>query len=510
MARTRRAAPAAEPVQPPPLPPIALIASEIAPYSKTGGLGDVTGALAHALAEAGHRVVTLSPRYRGPATAEAVDTGLRLPIPLAGAVHEVAVWHLPVGPVDHLFLSHAMYERDGIYGDARGSFGDNHLRFALLCRAALDTVRRLPLRGGPPLGEQVLLHCNDWHTALVPLYLEALYRPLGLFTRAATVLSLHNPAHQGRLPASLFSDLELPSRWFGPQGLEFYGDLGLLKGGILHADLLTTVSPTFAWEITTPGGGFGLEGLLRHRAADLSGIGNGIDARAWDPSTDPHLEATFSAEDLSGKARCKEALQRELGLPVDPTAPLLGSVGRLDPQKGVELLLESVPWCVEQGAQVVLLGSAAAAHARYEQQARELERRYPERVRAWVGFDEGLSHRIEAGADLFLMPSLFEPCGLNQMYSLRYGTPPIVRRTGGLADTVVPYDASADEGTGFWFDRPTGAALRDAIWRALQLFREDRAAFDRLVVRGMQQDFSWARVVPQYEAVYREALRRRA
>ncbi len=488
------------------LPTIVMVTSEIAPFSKTGGLGDVSGALAIALADAGRRVFTVSPRYEGNRHDGAGDTGLRLWIPLGGAIHQVHVHHQRVGNVEHLFVSNPMYERDGIYGDRNGSFGDNHIRFGLLCRAAIDTVRRL---GWDGLGEDVIFHVNDWQTSLLPIYLDALYRPLGMFTGAPTVLAIHNPAHQGRLPAALFDDLELHRRWFSPGALDQQGDLGLLHAGLLAADQLTTVSPTFAWEITTPGGGFGLEPILRHRMADLTGIRNGIDARMWDPATDPHLAANFSAADLSGKRACKAALQRELGLRVDADIPVLGSVGRLDPQKGIELLLESVPWMVEQGAQVVLLGSAAAAHVRYEHQARELERRFPDHVRSWVGFDEALSHRIEAGSDIFLMPSLFEPCGLNQMYSLRYGTPPVVRRTGGLADTVANWDPPNDVGTGFSFDRPLAGAFRDAVWRALQLWRGDRGAFERMQKRGMEFDYSWAPAVDLYEEVYRKALARR-
>jgi len=452
-------------------------------------------------------MVTVSPWYRT-GRLPADDTGVRLRIGLAGSFNEVAIFRRRIGSVDHLLVAHPMFDRDGLYGDAGGAFGDNHIRFALLCRAALDAVRVVPLPE-KPLGEDVIFHANDWQAALVPLYLEALYRPLGLYPRAASVLSLHNPAHQGRLPAPLFEDLELPARWFRPSALEFHGDLNLLKGGILLADQLTTVSPTFAAEITSPGGGFGLESLLRHRAGDLAGIANGIDTAAWDPATDPALPAHFTADDLTGKAACKAALQEELGLPVMAEVPLLGCVGRLDPQKGVELLLESVPWMVDQGAQVILLGSAAAAHARFEHRARQLEAAYPRSVRAWIGFNEGLSHRVEAGADLFLMPSLFEPCGLNQMYSMRYGTPPIARRTGGLADTVQPYDPSTDSGTGFLFDRATGAAFREAIWRALDVWAVDPAGFQRLRQRGMRQDFSWQRVISAYEGVYERAWARR-
>ncbi|MFT4626165.1 MAG: starch synthase [Myxococcota bacterium] len=489
---------------------IVLASSEIAPFSKSGGLGDVTGALGAPLVARGHRVLTVSPGYRSVDRARwgfgEVSDAVR--IHLGDGPHDVRFSHTQRDGVHHLLVEHPMYDRDGLYGDSHGAFRDNHLRYALLSRAAIEAARRVPV-GGSPLGQDVLFHCNDWQTGLLPVYLDALYRPLGLFPRAATVLTMHNPAHQGRLPGSLFADLDLSPRWFGPSGVEWYGDLGLLKGGLVHADELTTVSPTFARDVTTPDGGFGLDGLLRLRKSRLTGILNGIDPVEWDPEADPHLDAAFSAEDLAGKAVCKRALQRELGLPDDPDAAIVGSVGRLDPQKGIELLIESIPWLVAQGAQVVVLGSAAAAHRHYEDQLRALERRFPHRVRAWVGFSERVAHRVEAGSDLFAMPSLFEPCGLNQMYSQRYGTLPVVRRTGGLADSVKPFDRTGDAGTGFLFDAPTGHALRGALWQGLDLFRTDRAAFDRARKRAMRVDWSWARAIPKYESVYRRAAERR-
>lgn len=481
---------------------ICFVTSEVAPYSKSGGLGDVGRALSEALASRGHDVVVVSPAYRGvlPITA---PTSSRLTVPAGGQDHvlEVRTLTASTSSVRHRFLAHAVYDRDGLYGDDRGAFGDNHFRFALLCRGALELAHR-------ELGwsdDAFVFHVHDWQTALLPLLLDAAYRPVGRFERAASVLTLHNPAHQGRLPPELFVDLELPARWFSPMGLEFYGDLGLLKGGLLHADQITTVSPTFATEIVEPGGGFGLEDVLAGRAEDLTGILNGIDEDEWNPAADAFLPAPFTAADLSGKARCKAELQVELGLPVDPDAPLVGSVGRLDPQKGVELLLDSVPWLVEQGAQLVVLGSAAAAHRRYEEAWKAMERRFPTHVRAWVGFSEAVAHRIEAGSDLFVMPSLFEPCGLNQFYSQRYGTPPIVRRTGGLADSV----QEGPEGTGFVFSAPHAKALRDAMYRAIALFRDDPEGMDALRRRCMALDRSWGPAITAYEDVYARALAQR-
>lgn len=473
------------------------VSAEVAPFSKSGGLGDAVASLAKALVQAGHEVWTVSPRYRG-AAPEAEFTGFVARIPLGAWEHGAGVSRLDRDGVRHLFVDNGMYDRGGLYGDENGTFGDNHIRFALLCQTALHAAKQFA-------GDDVVFHCHDWQAALLPAYLKAYWRPLGNFAHSGTVLTLHNPAHQGRLPASLFVDLELPARWFTPWGLEFYGDLCLLKGGILHADQVTTVSPTFAREMVTAGGGFGLEEVLALRTRDLSGTLNGIDPEEWSPELDTHLPEPYSADDLSGKAACKAALQRELALPVDPDVPLLASVGRLDPQKGIELLTDSVPWMVSEGAQLVVLGSAAAVHRVFEERLQDAERRHGTQVRAWIGYNEGFAHRLMAAADLFLMPSLFEPCGLTQMYAQVYGTPPVVRRTGGLADTVEECDPFGGTGTGFFFERPTGGALRDAIWRGLELFRRDRDEFDACRRRGMRRDFSWAALVPRYVETYERA-----
>ncbi len=480
---------------------VVLVASEVAPFSKTGGLGDAVAALARALVRAGHRAWTVSPRYRGVA-ADASPTGHTITVPLAGFDHEAALLRVARNGVEHVFVDNPMFDRDGIYGDRGGAFGDNHLRFALLSQGALHAARLFA-------GDDVILHAHDWQAALVPIYLKAAWRSVGLLRGAAAVLTLHNPAHQGRFGGGLFADLELPPRWFSPGALEFHGDLGLLKGGILHAGEVTTVSPTFAKEVVTPGGGFGLERVLAARR--LTGILNGVDPGEWNPATDQHLAATFDTEDAqSGRPLCKAALQAELGLPIDGDAALVGWVGRLDPQKGIQLLVESIPWLASEAVQVVVLGSAAAPHAIFEEELRQLERDLPHHVRAWIGYSEAVAHRIVAGADLFAMPSLFEPCGLTQMYAQRYGALPVVRRTGGLADSVDPIDVEADTGTGFLFDLPTGRSLRDAVWEGVSLFRDDRAAFERAVVRGMSRDFSWDRAVPEYVAVYERALDARA
>ncbi len=479
------------------------VSSECAPFSKTGGLADVVGALGPALGRRGHRMLTVTPRY---GSIDAVALGA---VP-AGSVGVVAGGqrqdvHFSLLQREHdavVFVEHPMFtERSGIYGDGAGSYGDNHLRFATLTRAAIEAARKVEV-DGEALGEDVLFHAHDWHTALLPIVLEASYRSVGLFPDARVVLTVHNLAHQGRLPAKLFSDLELPPRWMRPWALEWYGDLCLLKGGLLHADAITTVSPTFAREIAGPRGGFGLDTIIRHRADSVAGILNGIDTDIWNPSTDPHLPAHFDADDLTGKATCKAALQTELGLPVEPRVPLIGCVGRLDPQKGVDLLIESIPWLVQNGAQIVVLGSAAATYGYYEQKLRDLERAYPKNMRAWIGFSEKTAHQIEAGADIFAMPSRFEPCGLNQLYSMRYGTVPVVRTTGGLADSVSTVAEAGDQATGFRFGPFNGYAFRDALYSALSMYSSAPEDWLQMQRAGMTADLSWDARVEAYEAVY--------
>ena len=481
---------------------IVQVASEVAPFSKSGGLADVVGALSRGLAGAGHTVWTVSPRYRGVAEG-ARPTGIRIAPSLGSHPWPATLSTLSIDGVQHLFVDHPSFDRDGLYGDDHGPFGDNHQRFALLCHAALAAARHLA-------GDAPVIHAHDWQAALLPIYLEADYRPLGLLTEATTVLTLHNPMHQGRLPASCFTDLDLSGRWFAPSGLEFHGDLGLLKGGILHADQLTTVSPTFAREVLTAGGGFGLDTVLAGRAVDLTGILNGLDVEVWDPSTDAHLPARYTAADLAGKVRCKADLQAELGLPIDPDAPLVGLVSRLDPQKGIALILDIAPQIAQAGAQLVVVGTASAAHRHFEERLVALAEAHPHNIRAWIGYSEAMAHRVQGGADLFVMPSVFEPCGLTQLAALRYGTPPVVRRTGGLADSVIPYDPRTDRGTGFLFGPPTAEALREALWRAMALFTDDPVAFAALQRRGMAVDSSWAQAVPAYIATYDRARALRA
>lgn len=473
------------------------VSAEVAPWSKAGGLGDVADALPVALAARGHRVMTVSGRYK--AYEDAWDTGLELSFHVFGAEHRARVFHGKTRGVDRVFVDHPAIRRGGVYGDNKGGYGDNLLRFALLCRAAIEVARHLPLDGAP-YGEDVVFWPNDWHGALTPVFLNALYRPVGLFTRAPVVLGLHNLAHQGVHAAESFFGLDLPARWYPT--LDFDGALNTLKGGLVSAERVVTVSPSYAEEVRTPEGGWGLDGLLRARGGALRGILNGIDTEAWDPLTDEFTAAGFSADDLAGKATNKAALQQELGLPVVADVPLLGFVGRLDPQKGVDLIRDAFPWIMAQGVQVVLLGSGSPA---LEGFLRDIERRWPDQARGWVGFSTPVSHRVIAGSDLLLMPSRFEPCGLSQLHALRYGTPPIVRATGGLKDTVEPYNPHQETGTGWTFHDPSAEALAQAIRWALLTWREHPDSFRAIQRRGMAQEVSWARSAEAYEALFAEA-----
>jgi starch synthase len=473
---------------------ILFVSSEVAPWSKTGGLGDVAGALPRALAARGHAVAVVSPRYYG------VDVAREGLEPLHGAIRvkgePTTLWLKRAGGVSFYFVEHDRYfgSRSQLYGDAHGDYPDNAERFAYLVRAALAVPGAC---GHRPR----IVHGNDWQTGLMPFLLRQEHGSDPALARARSVFTIHNLAYQGIFTKHVVPALGLPWGVFSYQAMEFFDHLSFMKAGLTFADALTTVSPTYAREILTPEGGANLDAVLRHRARDLSGILNGIDVQAWDPARDPHLPAHFSASDLSGKARCKAALQAELGLPVSPGVPLVGMVGRLADQKGIDLVATALPRFAGLDAQLAVLGTGQRdLEAIFARAAREA----PQRIAARIGFDEGLAHRIEAGADLFLMPSRFEPCGLNQMYSLRYGTVPVVRAVGGLEDTVENHDG-AGRGTGFKFRDYTPGALWGTLRWALGVYR-DPDAWRGLMLRGMAQDFSWDRSAAGYEALYQRLL----
>ncbi|HEV8237994.1 MAG TPA: glycogen synthase [Thermoanaerobaculia bacterium] len=477
---------------------IALVSSELTPFAKTGGLGDVVAALAVALHRAGHDVKVFVPLYatsdKAGADFSPVERVQSVPLRLGPWEVPFSLWQAAI-PGSDLPASFVhcpqLYGRAGFYTED----WDEGIRFAYLTRAALAACQHL---GWSPQ----IFHCNDWHTALGPLFLKTSLAWDRLFVDTKTVLTIHNLGYQGIFAASLLDDLGLrnESHLFWQEDLQA-GRINFLKTGIVYADLLTTVSKTYAQEIQTPEQGFGLDALLRERRGALLGIVNGIDPAEWNPEADPHLPATFSAADMAGKARCKAALLAEAGL--DPTVykPLVGVVSRLTFQKGFDLLFDTLPpLLAADELRFVALGSG---ETKYVDFLRWLAQRFPGRAAFHEGYSNPLAHRIEAGADAFLMPSRYEPCGLNQMYSQRYGTVPIVRKTGGLADTVEPYDRAADTGTGFVFEHFTAKGLNWALRYALWLYREDREAWTRMSKRGMERDFSWDRQVQEYVDAYR-------
>lgn len=471
-------------------------ASEIVPLAKTGGLADVGGALPAALAARGVDVRLAMPRYRAVSLPGARVEGT-VAIPVGGTVVEGTVLdgrvpgsHLPIW----LIAQDAFFDRDGLYGEGGADYPDNLSRFVFFSRAVLQWLSQQ--RWQPDV-----IHCNDWQAALIPVLTHN-------DGAAPTLFTIHNLAYQGVFPAEQFPLTGLPDALFTMHGLEFWGQVNLLKGGLYFADVLNTVSETYAREIQTEEFGAGLDGVLRDRSDDLFGILNGVDYGVWDPAVDTLIPQRYSADDLSGKAVCKRHLQQVFGLEQDPDAPLIGMVTRLADQKGLDLVAAVIIDVLALGAQFVLLGTG---EPRYHTLFEDIARKYPSQAGVRLGFDNTLAHQIEAGADLFLMPSRYEPSGLNQLYSLRYGTVPVVRETGGLADSIVdatPRALAGGTANGFVFEPYEPRALLATLRRALDGVR-DPALRRRLQGAGMRADFSWNRSAEKYVALYERALTRR-
>jgi len=470
--------------------------SEVYPLIKTGGLADVSGSLPKALLQLEHDIRLVLPAYPSVVEkAESLAERARLMLGNSRTMVRILTGRLPGSEVP-LYLVDApdCFNRPGNpYLRADGhDWPDNAERFALFARACVA----LALGRADPSWRPQLVHCNDWQTGLVPALLAQ--EP----QRPATLFSIHNLAYQGLFPVETFNKLALPDSLWSIDGLEFHNMLSFMKGGIANADWITTVSPTYANEIRETEYGYGLEGLLRHRAANLSGILNGIDDDVWSPSNDRHIARRYTVHTLQHKLFNKFTLQRDHGLPVASQPMLLAYIGRLVEQKGVDLILDILDTLVEQPIQLVMLGTGEPD---LERRLRAAARRYPRQLAVHIGYNETLAHRIEAGADALLMPSRYEPCGLNQMYSQLYGTVPIVRRTGGLADTVVDFNQrSRDDhsATGFCFSEDGPEALLATCLAALTLFREQRVDWWKLVITGMQRDFSWTESAARYSALY--------
>jgi starch synthase len=470
-----------------------MIGSEALPFAKTGGLGDVLGALPPALARLGWDVTLALPRYRGVTAGTLVE---RAPITMGGDTREVGLFDAPLADGARALLIECpeLYDRDALYGTGIVEYPDNARRFAVLVRAALEFVAR---RGRRP----AVVHAHDWQAGLAPVYLDTIFASHPILGGVPSVFTIHNIAYQGVFDADWLPRLDLGRDALGVDRMEFWGRISFMKGGINAATLITTVSRRYAEEIQTPEFGAGLEGVLDRRRDRLVGILNGIDTFAWDPARDTYLPAPYTADDLDGKVAAKREVLTRYGLAVDPDAmarPLVGMISRMVDQKGFDLIAEVADELPRLDAAFVVLG---AGEARYQDLWTGMAARHPRTIAVRIGFDEALAHLIEAGADMFLMPSRFEPCGLNQLYSLRYGTVPVVRSVGGLADTVEDYAPGRPQSTGFVFHDYTGEALLRALRRALDLYR-DRPRWRALQTAGMRQDNSWDHSAQEYVRIY--------
>jgi len=482
---------------------ILMVVSEAHPFATTGGLAEVAGALPAALGRLGHTVTLVVPRYRG------MDAGDPLPeaatFQLGGRIERVLFHQRPLHARVTAVLVDApeLFDREGLYNSGGVDFHDNARRFAVLSRAALEYAR---LRGERPS----IIHAHDWQTGLVPVYQKMHFADDPILGGVPVVFTIHNLAFQGVFPSWTLPAIGLGWEVFTMDALEYWGQISYLKGGINFAERITTVSPTYAQEILTPAMGFGLEGSLRRRAATpgvFSGILNGIDVGRWDPTIDSYLPAPYGAHDLAGKARGKQLLLETVGLGSDPVTlsrPVIGIVSRLSDQKGFDLIASAIEPLMALDATWVMLGSG---ERHYEAGWRALASHFPERVSATIGFNERLAHLIEGGADIFLMPSRFEPCGLNQMYSLRYGTVPVVRATGGLEDTIIDVADHPDTGNGFKFRDYSPVALVSTLQRAIDTFRNP-SAWKTIQLNGMKENHSWDVSAREYVKVYRQAATR--
>jgi starch synthase len=472
---------------------IVFAASECVPFSKTGGLADVVGALPKALAELGHNVTVYLPKYKQTKLTEARTALRSVTIPFDDQYRFCSV--LDGGKqsgVQFYFIDYPLFfDRDGLYGSPTGDYPDNAERFALYSRAVLEAAKIL----GPP----EVFHCHDWQTALIPVLLRTSYEGDPVFRETGTVFTIHNMGYQGLFDPDILPLIMLSWDLFTIDKMEFWGKVNFLKGAIAFSDYITTVSRKYSEEIQTAEYGFGLEGVLRLRAGRVFGILNGVDYNEWSPEKDKYIAHPYSPESLEGKQEDKRDLLKEFGIAnQDPDLPVVGIVSRFAAQKGFDLIAKVADDLAALPLVMTVLGSGDKP---YEELFRKLNRQFPEKIALKVAYDNVLSHKIEAGADMFLMPSRYEPCGLNQIYSLKYGTVPIVRATGGLEDTIEQWDPATSKGTGFKFTTYSGPALLETIHKALHAFR-DKEGWKRLMVNGMKKDFSWTASAKEYVKIY--------
>ena len=472
---------------------IAFVASEGVPFSKTGGLADVVGALPRALAALGHHVNVYLPRYRQTKLSDSATVVRSITIPFDDKYRFASV--VSGGSqngVGFYFVEYPQYfDRDALYGTPAGDYPDNAERFALFCRSVLEASKVI----GPPQ----IFHCHDWQSALVPVLLRTIYDEDPAFREVSTVFTIHNMGYQGLFPPDTLPLLMLPWDLFTMSKMEFFGQVNFLKGALTYSDYITTVSRKYSQEIQTAEYGFGLEGVLRDRAATVTGILNGVDYDEWSPQTDKFTAAKYSPQDLSGKTKCKQDLLHAFGVAnADPKLPVIGIVSRFAAQKGFDLIANVADRLAREDMIIVALG---AGDKTYEEMFQRLNKQFPNKIAVKIAYDNALAHKIEAGADMFLMPSRYEPCGLNQIYSLKFGTVPIVRATGGLDDTIEPWDARTGKGTGFKFTEYSGESLLLTIKQALQAYR-DQTSWQALMRNGMNKDFSWSASAREYGKIY--------
>jgi starch synthase len=481
---------------------ILMIASECVPFCKTGGLADVMGALPKELRKRRHDVRIILPKYKTIRSQEfgIKETGESVRVPIHGRleVADIRAAKTEKG-IKVYFVNHEGYfGRTGLYRTSAGDYADNAERFGFFSRAALEACKAMEFRPD-------IIHCNDWQTGLVPVFLKTQYAADAFFQHTAAVFTIHNISYQGIFPKATVPLLGLPWSEFRMDGLEYYDQLSFLKAGLAYSDLLTTVSPTYAQEVAnTVEYGRGMEGILKRRVKEFAGILNGLDTEEWNPAKDPFLAKPFAVNAMAGRKDCKISLQQSLKLPVLPDTPLLGVVARLDAQKGIDLLAQILPALLSRGVQVVVLGQGDLA---LQSQLEAIEKKYPDGFRIRSDFNDPLAHHIYGGADIFLMPSRFEPCGLGQLIAMRYGAIPVAASTGGLRDTITP--VQGDTGTGFLFQSITATGFMAAIQEALHFFT-DKMLWAKLQRRAMSSDFSWDRSAQAYLDLYRRALGRQS
>ncbi len=487
---------------------ILYLASEVFPFARTGGLGDVAGALPKALKDLGHEVRVMLPKYKCINERKyVIREVIRLKdinIPIGDEAVEVNVKSsfIPDSKVQVYFVDYKEYfARDGLYVDPKTNkdFPDNAERFIVFCKAVLETLKLL---GWQP----DIIHCNDWQTALIPLYLKTVLKNDPFFKKISSVLTVHNLAFQGNFDPSVYKKIDSKHASFEIGGLsEYYGKYSFLKTGIHYSDIITTVSETYAKEIQNSGEyGYGLEKLLKKRSKDVYGIMNGVDDAVWGPAEDTNIYENYSSKNLSVKEENKKGLLEEVRLSYDKAAPLIGIVSRLTDQKGFDLIKEVADELMQLDLRIIVLG---LGETRYHDLMKELQKKYKDKISVHLAFDDKLAHKIEAGSDMFLMPSRYEPCGLNQLYSMMYGTVPVVRATGGLADSVIPFNAKTGSGTGFSFEEYDSGEMLETLKSAIALYTDDKKSWKKLMRNGMRCDYSWQNSAKKYAKLYETAYK---